>query len=55
MVERLPKLAAVAGQVELALRQWVGEARRRKLSWAMVGSALGMSRQAAWERFAGDS
>lgn len=53
VLERLPKLAGVAGQVDSALRQWVGEARRRKLSWARVGTALGMSRQAAWERFTG--
>ncbi len=28
-------------------------ARERNLSWAEIGQALGVSRQAAWERFAG--
>jgi hypothetical protein len=28
------------------------EIRRRGLSWAVIGQALGVSRQAAWERFA---
>ena len=32
--------------------QWVVDLlRRRKVSWAEIGAALGMSRQAAWERF----
>ena len=32
--------------------QWViDELRRRELSWADIGEALGISRQAAWERF----
>jgi hypothetical protein len=38
--------------VEAALEQWVTEARRREASWARIGAALGMTRQAAWERFA---
>jgi biotin operon repressor len=25
--------------------------RSRKVSWAQIGTALGMSRQSAWERF----
>lgn len=32
--------------------QWVvDELRRREVSWADIGEALGMSRQSAWERF----
>jgi ATP-dependent Clp protease ATP-binding subunit ClpX len=30
----------------------VDELRKREVSWAKIGEALGMSRQAAWERFA---
>jgi ATP-dependent Clp protease ATP-binding subunit ClpX len=29
----------------------VEELRRRRLSWEAIGRALGISRQAAWERF----
>jgi ATP-dependent protease Clp ATPase subunit len=52
VLERLPKLAKVRDQVETALAGWVGEARRRRLSWSRIGAALAMSRQSAWERFA---
>ena len=34
------------------LQARVDELRQRKVSWAKIGGALGMSRQAAWERFA---
>ena len=51
VVNRLPRIASVAGQVEGGLRRWVAEARRRGTSWATIGEALGMSRQSAWERF----
>jgi ATP-dependent Clp protease ATP-binding subunit ClpX len=29
----------------------VDELRRREISWAQIGEALGVSRQSAWERF----
>lgn len=54
VLDRLPAIAAAADQVEAALDQWVGEARRRGTSWARIGGALGMTRQAAWERFSGE-
>ena len=53
LLERLPRIAAAAAQVDRSLHRWVGEARRRDLSWTRVGAALGMARQSAWERFAG--
>lgn len=52
LLDRLAKIASVADQVEQALATWVGEARRRGASWAKIGTALAISRQAAWERFA---
>ena len=52
VVARLPRIAAVAAQVEGGLQRWVAEARRRGTSWASIGDALGMTRQSAWERFA---
>ena len=52
LLERLPLVAAAANQVEAALERWVAEARRRGTPWARIGNALGVTRQAAWERFA---
>lgn len=52
ILDRLPRIASVAAQVEGGLQRWVGEARRRGSSWANIGQSLGMSRQSAWERFA---
>lgn len=48
----LPLIAQTADQVSGFLVEWVGLARSRKLSWAQIGAALGVSRQAVWERFA---
>ncbi len=41
---------AVEG-VRALLQTQVDVLRRRSVSWAAIGTALGMSRQAAWERF----
>jgi hypothetical protein len=51
MLARLPLIAATAAQVDRYLRLWVGQIRERHLSYAEIGKALGVSRQAAWERF----
>jgi hypothetical protein len=51
VLNRLPRIAAVASQVDGGLQRWVSEARRRGASWARIGAALEMSRQSAWERF----
>jgi len=53
LLAHLPRIEAVRDQVDDDLRAWVGEARRRELSWDKIGEALGMKRQSAWERFAG--
>jgi hypothetical protein len=34
-----------------ALQEAVDTLRQREVSWAMIGEALGISRQAAWDRF----
>ena len=52
LLAHLPRIEAVRDQVDDDLRAWVGEARRRDLSWDKIGEALGMKRQSAWERFA---
>lgn len=51
---RLPQIATVATQVEDGLTAWVRELRDRGVSWARIGTSLGMARQSAWERFAGE-
>lgn len=39
--------------VDKAMRQLVDDARTDGATWQQVAEALGVSRQAAWERFAG--
>jgi hypothetical protein len=42
---------AVVEDVRGVLQQHVDALRARSVSWQRIGDALGMSRQAAWERF----
>jgi hypothetical protein len=44
----------VVSQVDAALRNHVGMLRDRGVSWTRIGEALGVSKQAAWERFSGE-
>jgi ATP-dependent Clp protease ATP-binding subunit ClpX len=39
-------------QLRTALHDMVDVLRKREVSWATIGDALGVSRQAAWDRFA---
>ena len=52
MLDHIPRMSAVAERVETDLRSWVGELRRRGVTWSKIGVALGITRQSAWERFA---
>jgi ATP-dependent protease Clp ATPase subunit len=50
----LERLQAIEGTLKgkgSQLQQVVELLRSREVSWAVVGAALGVSRQAAWERF----
>ena len=50
----LARLRPALDQVEASsqgVRRLVDLLRARRVSWARIGAALGMSRQAAWERF----
>lgn len=47
----LPDIVATSEQVDEFLHGWVGMLRERGASWQKIGLALGVSRQAAWERF----
>ena len=51
LLDQLPRIAAVADQVEGSLTTWVRRVRNRGVSWARIGEALNMTRQSAWERF----
>ncbi|MBE1548390.1 hypothetical protein GGC64_002414 [Mycobacterium sp. OAS707] len=51
LLQRIPFIAASAANIEAGLRDRVGELRERGVSWARIGTALGMTRQSAWERF----
>jgi hypothetical protein len=50
----LPASAYAMNSAEEGLRDHVQALRRRSVSWERIASALGVSRQAAWERFAND-
>ena len=45
-----PSLAAVE-ETRAVLRSHVDTLRQREVSWERIGAALGVTRQAAWERF----
>ncbi|MEV3981909.1 LysR substrate-binding domain-containing protein [Nonomuraea sp. NPDC049758] len=51
----LPRQALTLEQAERDLRAWVGILRDRNVTWARIGEALGITRQAAWDRFAADA
>lgn len=51
LLEALGPSAATVEAVRTVLQQEVDELRARQVSWDAIGKALGISRQAAWERF----
>lgn len=51
MLGKLPIFSSTASQATRLLREWVGVLREHRVPYAEIGKALGVSRQAAWERF----
>jgi hypothetical protein len=51
LLDGLQPSIACAEAVGNVLQHQVDVLRSRGVSWAAIGSALGVSRQAAWERF----
>ena len=51
LLDTLPDIVATSDQVDEFLHGWVDLLRERGVSWQAIGLALGVSRQAAWERF----
>jgi len=47
----LKNAAALDENLRTALQRMVDVLRKRGVSWARIGEALGVSRQAAWDRF----
>lgn len=50
----LPASAQAMSSAEESLRDHVQSLRSRGISWERIAGALGVSRQAAWERFSRD-
>ena len=51
LLANLPRTQSVHHSTAMVLQQQIDELRKRKVSWQKIGEALGVSRQAAWERF----
>jgi hypothetical protein len=51
LLDGLGRRSAGIRQRDEELRNAVSILRSRKVTWARIGEALGMSRQSAWERF----
>jgi hypothetical protein len=50
----LRESVAEAREITREIDRSVARLRRRGASWAVIGRALGVSRQTAWERYRGD-
>lgn len=51
LLQVLPRITASGAQHDDFLHDWVDMIRERAVSWHQIGMALGVSRQAAWQRF----
>ena len=54
LLAEMVRIHASRRQVDDAVTQVVGRLRARRVTWARIGEALGMTRQSAWERFSGE-
>ena len=54
LLASLTRAQAVAPQVDAVMHEYVDILRSRGVSWTRIGAALGVSKQAAWERFSGE-
>jgi hypothetical protein len=53
MLASLARTQAAVAQADAAVHDHVAVLRDRGISWTRIGEALGVSKQAAWERFSG--
>ncbi len=54
LLASLARVQAVVPQIDAAMHGYVDVLRARGVSWTRIGAALGVSKQAAWERFSGE-
>lgn len=54
LLAALARVQAVVSQADAAVHDHVDVLRSRGISWTRIGEALGVSKQAAWERFSGE-
>ena len=54
MLASLARIQAAVSQADAAVHDHVAVLRGRGISWTRIGEALGVSKQAAWERFSGE-
>jgi ClpX C4-type zinc finger len=54
MLVSLARAQAAVPQIDAAIHDYVDTLRARGVSWTRIGAALGVSKQAAWERFSGE-
>lgn len=54
LLSSLARAQALVSQVDGAVHDHVEVLRGRGISWTRIGEALGVSKQAAWERFSGE-
>ena len=55
LLSTVPAAAAAVDAAEDRLKEHVSLLRRRDVSWARIADVLGVTRQAAWERFSADN
>jgi hypothetical protein len=55
LLDALPATALAVESSDRDLRDHVARLRSRGVSWERIAGALGVSRQAAWERFSNES
>ena len=54
LLASMARTQAVVAQVDAAIHDHASVLRSRGVSWTRIGEALGVSKQAAWERFSGE-
>jgi ClpX C4-type zinc finger len=54
LIDILARARGLHAGVDRTVEGVVRELRGRRVSWARIGEALGMTRQSAWERFSGE-
>lgn len=54
-IDAISEMAALSGDLDDAIRKAVTGLRNRGYSWTEIGTRLGVTRQAAQQRFGGDA